>query len=298
MKSILIPAATAELLAVQATSEISEAWQNGYGIDLGDPFRLLGNIQRCRCCATGFEFYLPVEAAGDSAFYENLQKIPWYYMADKWEHSAVLSRLHSSDRVLELGCGEGAFLRRLAQSGFADVTGTELNEQARVKGRKSGLKIEAPDYLQSLEAGFDVICSFQVLEHISNPSDFLDGAVKQLHRGGRLFISVPNNRSFIRHDKEDLFNQPPHHMGRWSGSVFRAIAPYFQLRLESLSYEPLASYHVDWYIRILEKAWLGGATSGGVPSLPFRILRKLLFKFPRMRRLIRGHTILAEFVRL
>ena len=91
------------------------------------------------------------------------------------------------------------------------------------------------------------MCSFQVLEHESDPHQFIAESVSLLHTGGRLILCVPHADSFIRREFNPL-DMPPHHMSRWTHRALQSLEPLFGLSLIRVVEEPLAAYHVMGYL--------------------------------------------------
>lgn len=95
--------------------------------------------------------------------------------------------------VLEIGCGQGAVGARLARR--SDYTGVEPDEQSartaaqRVGGR--GTVVHGPD--TAVEAGrtWDLVCAFEVLEHLQDDRAALERWVRWVRPGGSLLLSVP-----------------------------------------------------------------------------------------------------------
>ncbi|GAB2465302.1 class I SAM-dependent methyltransferase [Xylanimonas ulmi] len=98
-------------------------------------------------------------------------------------------------RVLEVGCGQGAVGVRLAQRHH--YTGVELDgaSVAVARGRAAAAGVEATlvhGPLASIDAaGFDLVCAFEVVEHIDDDAAALAEWVARLRPGGTLLISTP-----------------------------------------------------------------------------------------------------------
>jgi SAM-dependent methyltransferase len=150
------------------------------------------------------------------------------------------------------------------------------------------------DFAQKHYQEFDVVCSFQVLEHITALNSFIMSQMGVLKSGGRLIIGVPNNDSFIREDSNDVLNRPPHHANLWTADSLKYLSNLYPVELERIYYEPLQSYHVNWRVSI----WLSK-----FPGIIVRLIRKLRLNtlFEKILDLFRnkmtGHTILVVFIK-
>ena len=71
---------------------------------------------------------------------------------------------------------------------------------------------------------FDVVCAFQVLEHVADPLAFIAEAKARLNPGGLLFIGVPNRESYVGRLRDFPLDMPPHHVMRWSRRALAALA--------------------------------------------------------------------------
>lgn len=101
-------------------------------------------------------------------------------------------------RVLDAACGVGYGAFRLAAAGARRVVGIDVSPAAIAYARSHfpgpGLTFEEMDVsrLTFPVAEFDLVVSFETIEHLSGYEDFLDHVHRVLRPGGRLIISTPN----------------------------------------------------------------------------------------------------------
>lgn len=97
--------------------------------------------------------------------------------------------------LLEIGCGNGFFLEEALKQGYATVRGIEpslaASEKARPEIRPSITPSPFRPRIFNSEQ-FDVICLFQVLDHIPEPATFVEECFKILKRGG-LVLAINHN---------------------------------------------------------------------------------------------------------
>jgi 2-polyprenyl-3-methyl-5-hydroxy-6-metoxy-1,4-benzoquinol methylase len=104
-----------------------------------------------------------------------------------------------TNNILDVGCGDAHFLETARKSGW-NVFGTEFTEGAVAVCQDKSIPVFRSD-LSSLpfEPGFfDVITSFEVLEHVNNPDEIAAGSARLLRSGGMLYVTTPNFNSFSR----------------------------------------------------------------------------------------------------
>jgi SAM-dependent methyltransferase len=99
--------------------------------------------------------------------------------------------------VLDIGCGDGAFLRRLVAAGWTGpVHGFEPGHAAAERARARGLVIEEKTFEQlDAEAEFDLIVMRHVIEHVREPRAVLDRVHRALKGGGLAYIATPDERA-------------------------------------------------------------------------------------------------------
>lgn len=270
-------------------NNIIQAYQQNFNIDVTRYFGGLENIKIYRCLDTDFRFYYPLDLEGDSEFYEALQHIPWYYMDWKWEYDIAKTLIKRGDHVMEIGCGKGSFVENLTKERIA-CTGLELNEDSSRRAKEKGLNIfneTISEHIKSNFERYDVVCSFQVLEHIALVQEFMKDSITALKPGGKLIVSVPNHDSFIGLDEVNILDMPPHHMGLWNEKSLKSISEIFDIKVNKVYIEPLQSYHIDYYIGIMKRVINNKL---GLHNIVEGIARN----FPEN---IKGHTALAEYIK-
>jgi 2-polyprenyl-3-methyl-5-hydroxy-6-metoxy-1,4-benzoquinol methylase len=119
--------------------------------------------------------------------YKNFQR-------DRLRH--VSTYLHRNTQLLEIGASAGQFLTHIREK-VLDVNAIELDKACHAfLVNELGIEADA-EYLESsrfADKTYDVVCAFQVLEHVENPVKFLRAMRKALKNGGVGFIEVPNLR--------------------------------------------------------------------------------------------------------
>ena len=155
---------------------------------------------QCTCCDLVFVDQPPSQ----QELAENYHAAD-YDSSEEAEHAAdsyarainpVLQKLSGrKDDALEIGTGTGAFLSRLKDAGFANVSGVEPSVSAIAAAPKErspwireGIFVESDFAPES----FDLITCFMTLEHVREPGDLVESALQLLRPGGA-FVGVTHD---------------------------------------------------------------------------------------------------------
>lgn len=232
-------------------STLRQEWISSFKFDPFNDFLYEdSNITNHRCGECELEFFSPI-FTGDSNLYEILSKNDWYYEQNKWEFDEAINRLASNKNIsslLEIGCGKGFFLEKV--SNVYQTLGIEINGKAIDICRQKKLNV-CSQTLEEITTQFNAIVSFEVLEHIPNPQNFLEKVCKLLSPEGTLILAVPNPSSYLKEFDHVLLDMPPHHSTKWSKKAIEYLAIKYNLELVSISYEPLRYVHYQSYINEL-----------------------------------------------
>jgi SAM-dependent methyltransferase len=112
------------------------------------------------------------------------------------ERRLALMRRHvplEGKRILDAGCGVGAFVRRLREFS-PDVHGFDVERESVLRGVEElpGLGLAVAEYLPYKDGTFDVILMHEVLEHVDDDLASLREMRRVLKPDGRLVIFCPN----------------------------------------------------------------------------------------------------------
>jgi 2-polyprenyl-3-methyl-5-hydroxy-6-metoxy-1,4-benzoquinol methylase len=137
-----------------------------------------------------------------------------------WASSVARGR-----RVLDAGCGMAYGSALLAAAGASDVTGVDWAEEVLDDARRAmpaGVELVAGDVtdLGFDDGAFDLIVSFEVIEHLDQPDLALDEFRRLLAPGGLLVVSSPNRDVYTPGN--------PHHVHEYTpAELHAAIAGRF-----------------------------------------------------------------------
>jgi 2-polyprenyl-3-methyl-5-hydroxy-6-metoxy-1,4-benzoquinol methylase len=102
-----------------------------------------------------------------------------------------LASLSNDARVLDVGAGGGGIGRTLEARGITDLFAVEIDPRAD-KDLSPTYKKIARTLDQYDGEKFDAILLLDIIEHTSNPQDYLEKAYNLLNPSGILLVSVPN----------------------------------------------------------------------------------------------------------
>lgn len=105
----------------------------------------------------------------------------------------VAAHVPKDARVLDLASGTGAFLARLRDNGYGNLSAVELN----VEGFSvDGVTPQAIDlnlsFADELPHDFGLVTAIEIIEHLDCPRQFLRNVRAILSDGGHLLLTTPN----------------------------------------------------------------------------------------------------------
>ncbi len=226
-----------------------------------------GTLAMAACTACGFVFNRAFDAARlrYGAGYDNAQAHSPHFAGYLDALAGHLVRRGVRGlRVVEVGCGQGDFLRRLAAAGNACVG---FDPAYAGPPQAGGIRYERRLYGPDCEVPADVVVCRHVIEHVADPAALL-GAIRAALRSApaaRLFIETPCVRAILR--RRVLWDFFYEHCSLFSARTLRAA-------LAGAGFAPGAVRHVFAGQYLLAEAMPGTAAppagAGSVPDLAAR----------------------------
>lgn len=132
-----------------------------------------------------------------------------YYFNIRWQIVNIIPV--ANHKILDIGCGSGATLKKLKELGKAsEIHGIEINEEV-VKDSDICDKIITGDIesmtLPYTEKYFDYIIFADVLEHLYDPEKTLNKCKNLLKDDGFVIATIPNIKYFTTLIKLILFDE-------------------------------------------------------------------------------------------
>lgn len=169
------------------------------------------SLVKCNSCGFVFINRIPSEedlyehykeyAYGEENYFSPITIKKYNLLLDEFE------KYRKTNKILDVGCGVGFFLSVAKERGW-DVYGTEYSETAMKICTEKGIKMsEGILNLSNYEIEeFDVITSFEVLEHINNQNEEVNKFYHLLRKGGLFYCTTPNFNGLLRYYLKAKYN--------------------------------------------------------------------------------------------
>ncbi|HZC43249.1 MAG TPA: class I SAM-dependent methyltransferase [Acidobacteriaceae bacterium] len=158
-----------------------------------------GRILRCLNCGLAYRSYRPtIEQLGqfyraaDDEKYE--AEMPNRVRTANWHRRIAEKHVPIKGCLLDIGCASGAFMGIMREAGWRVVgiepSDSQYRRAMKLLGSDTVIHQSMLENLQ-LDEEFDLITLWDVLEHVSDPPQFLRLAASHLKQGGCLIVNVP-----------------------------------------------------------------------------------------------------------
>jgi len=205
----------------------------------------------------------------------------WWYRARREVLAALIRRIARPPvdaQILEIGCGTGHNLPMLA--GFGHVDALELDDEARGFAEKrlgrEIMRAPLPELAGVPDQSYDLIGTFDVIEHIDDDRAALASIAAKLKPAGKFVMTVPAHTWMW--SAHDVVN---HHKRRYSKRSLRKLIIGSPLRLESLGYFNSLLFPAAVAERLVSKARGKEEADLRLPSAPLNTALERTFAAER-----------------
>jgi 2-polyprenyl-3-methyl-5-hydroxy-6-metoxy-1,4-benzoquinol methylase len=218
------------------------------------------------------------------AFYESIYQVGETKYFSKFENGSnkseneeiVLKHLGdlNNKKVLDIGCGTGSLVQKIAEAGAAHVIGIDYSETA-IKTAQSTHHHPNAQYrfvdFTTWNEPMDIIISCGTFEHLDDPQEMMNKISSLLNPGGTMILTCPhfyNIRGIIWITLQKLLNIPmsltdvhsisPADMVRWSKNC--------NLELDIIESFDYARGNSQWMIEDLKKRLTNALKDANYPN--------------------------------
>ena len=211
----------------------------------------------------------------DSSLWDAIAKVErrhWWFQGRREIVARVLeARLPAGASVLDVGCGTGFVLERLAER--FEVTGLEPDDSVRARAHPTiaaKLLRGGSDNLSALAGRtFDAVLMLDVLEHVDDDVEALQQVKPAIRPGGLLLATVPANPKLW--SQHDVLNE---HRRRYTLALLDEQLSAANYAVQHLTYINSRLYPLAWAHRLVARNTMGGLA---VPPNPLNRLFTLVF---------------------
>lgn len=152
------------------------------------------------------------------------------------EHIARYSAIGSITKnkvVLDIASGSGYGTAIIAHNA-KQVTGVDVSEEAVAYSRENyaapniTYKVGDGEKIPADDRSFDVVTSFETIEHIKDYKKFMDECVRVLKDDGIFLLSTPNDEEFAEGNHFHLHEFKHDELMKLAKKYFTYVKPYYQ----------------------------------------------------------------------
>lgn len=160
----------------------------------------------------------------------------------------------ATGRMLDVGCGSGAFLKKMRDHGW-EVTGMEPDQKAAARiTNENGIPVfqSIEDVCESQPHAFDMIVLSHVIEHLPDPVASLRDLTKLLAPSGKLIVTTPNAASLGARIFGRYWRglEPPRHFNVFTPASLKLAFEAAGLTMQNSSTEVRMARGI-WYLSYL-----------------------------------------------
>jgi SAM-dependent methyltransferase len=130
----------------------------------------------------------------------NFNDLAWSGWLNGYKRN-IMSMIQSQamDVVLDVGCGDGSFLRDIVLPNTVELHGIESHEEKCISARSTGINVVRHDICDGLpyeNCTFDLVIGSFIIEHLIDVDIFVKEVFRTLKPGGSAIIGTENLASW------------------------------------------------------------------------------------------------------
>jgi SAM-dependent methyltransferase len=174
----------------------------------------------------------------DRLIYDRIRDLEadhWWFVGRRQILRGLLRRVGTpaDAKILEVGCGAGGNVPLLRE--FGAVTALEPDDESRAyASERLGLSVDTgllPDGLPYAPETFDLVCAFDVVEHVDDDAGSVRALARLVKPGGAILTTVPAYQWMWSH--HDVLH---HHKRRYRLPAYRSLFEAAGLTVETATY--------------------------------------------------------------
>jgi SAM-dependent methyltransferase len=195
----------------------------------------------------GLMFFHPA-IAGDERFYDSLyarvdaHRLLGRKSMRRMEFVRAAAHVGDGEAVLDVGCGAALFRHHVPRARYQGVDPFAPPDASPCVARES-----LAEHADRNPEAYDVVCAFQVIEHVADPLAFTGDMLRALRPGGRIVLCAPLHPSPLTDIPNNLVNGPPHHLTWWNEGAFHALCAQTALEPLDVGALPPSPYQAGFF---------------------------------------------------
>ena len=194
------------------------------------------HLVRCSNCSHVFSDAIPSPEELDAFYNSDYDRTTYFSPVTEKRYNELLDgfeKYRRTGRILDIGCGYGFFLETAKKRGW-EVYGTEVSSEACQICSDKGIEMHCGKFEEARFAAesFDIVVSFEVIEHLQNPVEIVKGIRNVLRKGGLCYLTTPNFNAYLRYKlkgKYDVIDYP-NHLSYFTSKTLRRLFTAEQFR--------------------------------------------------------------------
>lgn len=163
-----------------------------------------------------------------------------------------------TDKILDMGTGSGEWIIPLMRMGYRNISATDADDYAKDALKKKGVDFRkaylGKENLPWQNKEFDVVMSFHLLEHLTDPETYFTEARRVLKEDGLLITVIPDWRRRYK-----TFYSDPTHVHPYDKQSIRKTYEFFGFKvIECRNFEIMSPFGITRLWKVFKSLLYSG----------------------------------------